>query len=152
MRRIVVRRSPVHGRGVFALTKIRSGELLVEYKGEVTSWRVASPRYQRNGAEDGHTFFFGLDDRYVIDGARGGNLHVGSTIAASRTVRRSKKGVVCLSGRSPTSRLAKSCSSTIYSTSKAGARRLSKSCMLVDAAPGIAEDPCLPHGKSNAAF
>ena len=73
MRRIVVRRSPVHGRGVFALTKIRSGELLVEYKGEVTSWRVASPRYQRNGAEDGHTFFFGLDDRYVIDGARGGN-------------------------------------------------------------------------------
>ena len=24
--------------------------------------------------------------------------------------------------------------------------------MLVDAAPGIAEDPCLPQGKSNAAF
>jgi uncharacterized protein len=50
MRRIVVRRSPVHGRGVFALTNIRSGESLVEYKGEVTSWRVASERYQRNGA------------------------------------------------------------------------------------------------------
>ena len=73
MRRIVVRRSPVHGRGVFALTNIPSGELLVEYKGEVTSWRVASQRYQHNRAEDGHTFFFGLDDRHVIDGARGGN-------------------------------------------------------------------------------
>ena len=47
--------------------------LLVEYKGEVTSWRVASQRYQRNSVEDGHTFFFGLDDRHVIDGARGGN-------------------------------------------------------------------------------
>jgi SET domain-containing protein len=73
MRRIVVRRSPVHGRGVFALTNIPSGELLIEYKGEVTSWRVASQRYQRDRAEDGHTFFFGLDGAHVIDGARGGN-------------------------------------------------------------------------------
>jgi SET domain-containing protein len=73
MRRIVVRRSPVHGRGVFALINIPSGEFVVEYKGEVTSWRVASQRYQRNRAEEGHTFFFGLDDRHVIDGARGGN-------------------------------------------------------------------------------
>ena len=73
MRRIVVRRSPIDGRGVFALTNIQSGELLVEYKSEVTSWRVASQRYQRNSAEDGHTFFFGLDDGHVIDGGRGGN-------------------------------------------------------------------------------
>jgi SET domain-containing protein len=58
---------------VFALTNIQSGELLVEYKGDVTSWRVASQRYQRNSAEDGHAFFFGLDDGHVIDGARGGN-------------------------------------------------------------------------------
>src|SRR5258708_14540768 len=73
MRRIVVRRSPVHGRGVFALTNIPSGEFLVGYEGAVTSWRVASQRYQRNRAEDGHKFFFGLDGAYVIDGARGGN-------------------------------------------------------------------------------
>jgi SET domain-containing protein len=38
----------------------------------VTSWRVASPRYQRNGAEDGHTFFFGLDGGHVVKGAPGG--------------------------------------------------------------------------------
>src|SRR5260370_4002319 len=73
MRRIVGRCSPVHGRGVFALTNIPSGKLLLDYKGEVTSWRVASQRYQRNRAEDDHTFFFGLDGAYVIDGARGGN-------------------------------------------------------------------------------
>jgi SET domain-containing protein len=73
MRRIVVRRSPIDGRGVFALTNIQSGEVLVEYKSEVTSWCVASQRNQRNRAEDGHTFFFGLDDGHVIDGGRGGN-------------------------------------------------------------------------------
>jgi SET domain-containing protein len=73
MRRIVVCRSPIHGRGVFALTNIQSGGLLIEYKGEVTSWRVASQRNQRNRVEDGHTFFFGLDGGHVIDGARGGN-------------------------------------------------------------------------------
>jgi SET domain-containing protein len=61
---------------VFALTNVPSGELLVEYKGEVsevTSWRVASQRYQRNRVGDGHTFFFGLDDGHVIDGTIGGN-------------------------------------------------------------------------------
>jgi hypothetical protein len=52
-------RSSVHDRGVFALTNIPSGELLVEYKGEVKSWRVASERYQRNSAADGHKFIFG---------------------------------------------------------------------------------------------
>src|SRR6202048_79957 len=112
MRRIVVRRSPIDGRGVFALTNIPSGEFLVEYKSEVTSWRVASQRYQRNSAEDGHTFFFGLDDGHVIDGGR---------------VRQSKRGIACLSGRSLTSWPAKSCSSTIGSTSKAAARLPSES-------------------------
>ena len=73
MRRFVVRRSSVHGRGVFASTTIRSGESIIEYKGELTSWRSAFQRYQRSSAEAGHTFFFGLDDGRVIDGARAGN-------------------------------------------------------------------------------
>jgi len=77
MRRIVVRRSPVHGQGVFALTNIQSGELLVEYKGEVTSWRVANQRYQRNGAEDGHPFFFGLDGAHAIEARVAAILHAG---------------------------------------------------------------------------
>jgi SET domain-containing protein len=73
MRRIVVRNSPVHGRGVFALADIEAGMLILEYKGQLVSWRAAQRAYARSSAEDGHTFFFGLDDGRVIDGAQGGN-------------------------------------------------------------------------------
>ena len=69
-RRITARRSPVHGRGVFALQPIAAGERLIEYAGEVTSWRRAAARQQ---SENGHTFVFGLSDGRVIDGSRGGN-------------------------------------------------------------------------------
>ncbi|MEI6003505.1 SET domain-containing protein-lysine N-methyltransferase, partial [Paraburkholderia bengalensis] len=69
-RRISARQSPVHGRGLFALQPLKSGERLIEYKGEVTSWRRAAAR-QRSDA--GHTFVFGLSDGRVIDGSRGGN-------------------------------------------------------------------------------
>lgn len=53
LRRISARRSPVHGTGLFALQPIAAGERLIEYKGEVTSWRLTdavkqcSPRKQR---------------------------------------------------------------------------------------------------------
>ena len=73
MRRIVVRNSPVHGRGVFALTTIPAGAQIVEYKGKLVSWRQAQRSYERSSAADGHTFFFDLDDGQVIDGATGGN-------------------------------------------------------------------------------
>jgi uncharacterized protein len=73
MRRIVVRSSPVHGRGVFALADIATGTLILEYKGKLVSWRSAQRAYARSDAEQGHTFFFGLDDGRVIDGAQGGN-------------------------------------------------------------------------------
>lgn len=73
MRRIVVRSSPVHGRGVFAVTRIQAGDRILEYKGKLVSWREAQRRYERSAAEDGHTFFFDLDDGQVIDGAQGGN-------------------------------------------------------------------------------
>jgi SET domain-containing protein len=73
MRRIVVRSSPVHGRGVFALADIESGTLILEYKGKLVSWSSAQRTYARSDAEQGHTFLFGLDDGRVIDGAQGGN-------------------------------------------------------------------------------
>src|ERR1700731_2871660 len=73
MRRIVVSNSPVHGRGVFALADIPLGVPILEYKGELVSWERAQRTHARSGAEDGHTFFFGLDDGRVIDGAQGGN-------------------------------------------------------------------------------
>lgn len=73
MRRIAVRSSPVHGRGVFALARISAGEQILEYKGKLVSWKEAQRRYERSAAADGHTFLFDLDDGQVIDGAQGGN-------------------------------------------------------------------------------
>lgn len=71
-RRVVVRRSPVHGRGVFALRALKVGERIFEYKGDVIAWRRAIRLHQQGGIS-GHTYFFGLSDGRVIDGGRGGN-------------------------------------------------------------------------------
>lgn len=70
--RIQVRRSGVHGKGVFALRPIADGERIIEYKGEIVSWKKASAREPDNGDPD-HTFLFGIDDRLVIDANFGGN-------------------------------------------------------------------------------
>jgi uncharacterized protein len=72
VRRVTVRKSSIHGRGVFALQAIPAGQRILEYRGEVTSWRRAAARYQRSGIA-GHTFIFGLADGRVIDGSVGGN-------------------------------------------------------------------------------
>jgi uncharacterized protein len=72
VRRVTVRKSSVHGRGVFALQAIPAGQRILEYRGEVTSWRRASARHRRSGMH-GHTFIFGLADGRVIDGSVGGN-------------------------------------------------------------------------------
>jgi SET domain-containing protein len=72
VRRVTVRQSSVHGRGVFALQAIPAGQRILEYRGEVTSWRRAAARYRRSGVP-GHTFIFGLADGRVIDGSVGGN-------------------------------------------------------------------------------
>jgi uncharacterized protein len=72
MRRVVVRRSPVHGKGVFASRPLAAGERVLEFKGEVTSWRKVTRRFRRNSV-DGHTFLSGLSDGRVIDGSQGGN-------------------------------------------------------------------------------
>ncbi|MGF6471592.1 SET domain-containing protein [Paraburkholderia youngii] len=70
MRRITVRRSPVHGMGLFALQPIAAGERVIEYKGELTSWRRAAASQR---SESGHTFVFDLSDGRVIDGSHGGD-------------------------------------------------------------------------------
>ena len=72
IRRVIVRRSPVDGKSVFAMCALAAGERMLEYKGEITSWWNAVRRHRREGVE-GHTFLFGLSDGSVIDGSRGGN-------------------------------------------------------------------------------
>ena len=60
-RRIAVRRSGVHGKGVFAVEPIAAGERLIEYKGERITWKEALRRHPHNPAEPNHTFYFALD-------------------------------------------------------------------------------------------
>ena len=72
-KRIAVRTSGVHGKGVFAEVDIAEGETLIEYKGEVIKWKEALRRHPHNPKEPNHTFFFSIDDKHVIDGNVNGN-------------------------------------------------------------------------------
>jgi hypothetical protein len=73
-RRIQVRRSGVHGKGVFALQDIPAGETIIEYIGEIITWREADRRHPTNPDDPNHTFYFSImDGKKVIDAAVGGN-------------------------------------------------------------------------------
>src|SRR5512145_1410482 len=69
-RRTEVRPSGVHGKGVYAVRPIREGEAVLEYKGEIITWRQALKRHPHDPDQPNHTFYFHLDDGHVID-ARG---------------------------------------------------------------------------------
>jgi hypothetical protein len=73
-RRIQVRRSGVHGKGVFALKDIPAGDTIIEYVGEIISWKEADKRSSSDPDDPNHTFFFSIKDgKKVIDAAVGGN-------------------------------------------------------------------------------
>jgi SET domain-containing protein len=72
-RRIQVRRSGVHGKGVFATVDIAEGETIIEYVGEVISWPEAQERHPHDPKDPNHTFFFHIDENRVIDAKVGGN-------------------------------------------------------------------------------
>ena len=72
-RRIQVRRSGVHGKGVFALRPIAAGEPVIEYTGERITWKEALRRHPHDPKEPNHTFYFHIDDGHVIDALYGGN-------------------------------------------------------------------------------
>ncbi len=69
--RIVVRRSRIHDRGVFAARRIRTGSRIIEYTGERIDDAEVEARYGR-GNEHGHTMLFAVDDAVTIDAARRG--------------------------------------------------------------------------------
>ncbi len=73
-RRIQMRRSAVHGKGVYALTSFESEERVIEYTGEVIDWNEALRRHPHDPDDPNHTFYFHIDDATVIDGGVGGNL------------------------------------------------------------------------------
>ena len=71
-RRIVARRSPIHGNGVFAVAPLKKGETVIEYKGRLITHKQADREYG-DGADTGHTFLFTLNDSYIVDANVDGN-------------------------------------------------------------------------------
>lgn len=69
-RKISVRKSSIHGRGVFALRDIPRGAHIMDYRGTLRTHAEADACHE---TADGHTFLFTLNPQYVIDGGAGGN-------------------------------------------------------------------------------
>ena len=63
-----VRRSGVHGRGVYAERLISKGTRIIEYTGERIPWTGTS-----DDEDNPHTFIFGLENGMVINPEVGGN-------------------------------------------------------------------------------
>jgi SET domain-containing protein len=71
-RPFAVRKSGIHGRGVFATRRIAKGERLIEYKGERITWKEADRRYPIDPVPY-HTFLFEIGDGTMcLDAARKG--------------------------------------------------------------------------------
>jgi len=69
----VVRRSKIHGSGVYAAREILKGTRVVEYLGDRITHSEADERYEFKGQDDGHTFLFVASRRVVIDAGVNGN-------------------------------------------------------------------------------
>lgn len=69
----VIRRSPIHGRGAFAVRPIRKGTRLVEYRGRRITQEQADELYPDDDTQPHHTFLFELDDDWVVDASVRGN-------------------------------------------------------------------------------
>jgi SET domain-containing protein len=72
-RRTQVRESGIHGKGVYAIRPINSGDTVLEYKGEIITWRKAQNRHPHDPSQPNHTFYFHLDDGHVIDAKHRGS-------------------------------------------------------------------------------
>jgi SET domain-containing protein len=70
--KIITRRSPIHGNGVFAACDLPPGIEIIEYRGRLRTHAWVD-RIYGGTLDSGHTFLFALNDRYVIDGNEDGN-------------------------------------------------------------------------------
>ena len=69
-----LRRSRIHGRGVFARVAIPDGTRIIEYRGERITTAEADARYPDDPTREHHTFLFSIDDEVVVDAAFKGNM------------------------------------------------------------------------------
>jgi SET domain-containing protein len=72
--KIEVRRSNIHGLGVYVTAPIKAGETIVEVVGERISSEESDRRYHERDGEPGHTFMFYVDEDTVIDCGVNGNI------------------------------------------------------------------------------
>ncbi len=70
--RIVVRRSPIHGRGVFANVDLPARTRVLEYRGERIDSAEAFRRHGDNSGL-GETYLFAVNAHWLIDGNVGGS-------------------------------------------------------------------------------
>jgi uncharacterized protein len=70
---LAIRRSGIHGRGVYARIPIPEGTRIVEYRGERITTAQAEARYPDDESAPYHTFLFAVDDDVMVDASRGGN-------------------------------------------------------------------------------
>lgn len=73
--RLLVRKSKIHGYGLFTKETIAEGQMIVEYQGQMISQSVADERekkYEEMGI--GSCYMFRLDEKTIIDATRCGNL------------------------------------------------------------------------------
>lgn len=68
-----VKRSTLHGTGVFAAKTIPSGTYIMEYKGKRISAKAADNTESYDPNDPFHTFFFSLSNGKIIDGGNQGN-------------------------------------------------------------------------------
>ena len=72
--RLALRRSGIHGRGVFARELIPAGTRLIEYTGERITQEEGDRRYPWDDSVPYHTLLFNVDADLLVDGGVGGNL------------------------------------------------------------------------------
>jgi len=70
--KVVVRKSPVHGRGVFAVMAILKGARILEYTGERMTHAKADRLYGDLHEGSSHTMLFAANDKVVIDATKRG--------------------------------------------------------------------------------
>lgn len=72
--RLALRRSGIHGKGVFAREHIPAGTRLIEYTGERITQEEGDLRYPWEDGVPYHTLLFTVEDDLLVDGGVGGNV------------------------------------------------------------------------------
>ncbi len=73
-KRLALRRSGIHGKGVFARELIPAGTRLIEYTGERITKEEGDRRYPWVESVPYHTLLFTVEDDLLVDGGVGGNV------------------------------------------------------------------------------